>query len=697
MDQQKSASNLNYASIDEQLSHESWAMTLAALDQLDQGVSVFDEQLRLVGWNKHYLGLLDFPPALARVGTPFEDFIRYNAERGEYGPGDPESLTQQRVEAAKRFEPHCFERTRPNGRILEIRGNRLPGGGFVTVYTDITERKRVESALKHNHNMLEMRVAERTAQLQKLNRQLTEEVTKRKRIAAALWESEHWMRLIMDAIPARIAYVGADLCYAFANQKHEQLYGIPAEDFIGRSVGEVVGSIPSDLHQAHINKAMQGETTTFEYEFTNDHNQHFYMRTTYLPHISAQGEILGFFILGEDLSDYKQTQMALSQARKMDAIGQLSGGIAHDFNNLLTIIMGNLAFLEDDPELTEDVQSAVRTALDAAQRGADLTGRLLAFSRRQTLRPRVIELPRLIADVRQFLQRTLGTPISIQINVQDDVWNILADPNELSNALLNLAINARDAMPSGGTLIIAAENQIINSNAVQHMGADVQTGDYVLLSVTDNGSGMEAKTIEQAFEPFFTTKPSGVGTGLGLSMVYGFIKQSGGHAQIASQLGEGTTVKLYLPRALAAVEVEEGCTQAVDRSHDRVCVLVVEDEPEVRRLIRRSLTSVGHTVLEADTVQQARGVIQNQASIDLVLTDIVMPGEHSGWDLIREVEQQYPRIKCLAMSGYAEAAKDKSVMPAELNQQLRLLRKPFTQEDLLAMVRMVLQQSADDR
>ena len=244
-------------------SDERWASALAALDCIDQGISVVDRQLRLIGWNQRFLELLEFPSVFGHVGQSFIELIRYNANRGEYGPGDPEAKVKEWVEIAKQFEPHCFERTRPNGTVLEVRGNPIVGGGFVTVYTDITDRKRAEAALAASHDELETRVARRTSELQALYDRLSQEVTERKRIAEELRKSEAWMRLILDAIPARIAYVGVDRRYYFANKKHEELYGIPADQFIGRRVGEVVDTVPSERYRIHVDTVLSGKKNQF--------------------------------------------------------------------------------------------------------------------------------------------------------------------------------------------------------------------------------------------------------------------------------------------------------------------------------------------------------------------------------------------------------------------------------------------------
>lgn len=526
---------------------ERWSLTLSALEHLDQGYSLFDRQLRLIAWNRRFLELLDFPTELARVGVSFADFIRYNAERGEYGPGDHQAQYEERLRLARTFQPHCFERTRPNGKVIEVRGNPIKGDGFITVYTDITARRRAEAALRESRNQLEVRVEARTAELKALNQQLLAEMASHQQTAAALRESESWIRLIADAVPALIAYVDANQRYGFANKRHQEWFGVSAEAIIGQPFKQIIGAGVYERLQPQVEAALSGQNASAEYEFTNGAGRNSYVLSSFIPHVDEQGRGLGFFILSQDLTEHKQTQAALSQAKKMEAVGQLTGGIAHDFNNLLTIIMGNLCFLKTKLG-DEELLKTVHTAMNAARSGAELTARLLAFSRQQTLKPRAVSPYRQAAEMAELLRRTLDPKIEVATAVDRSVWNIIVDPSQLTNALLNLALNARDAMPTGGKLTIAAINILVDTAYTAH-NHDFNPGEYVLLTVTDTGTGMPADVAEHACEPFFTTKEVGAGTGLGLSMVYGFVKQSGGHIQIHSEVGHGTTVELYLPRA----------------------------------------------------------------------------------------------------------------------------------------------------
>jgi PAS domain S-box-containing protein len=378
-----------------------------------------------------------------------------------------------------------------------------------------------------------------------------------------------------------------------------------------------------------------------------------------------------------------RSEEQLAHAQRLDALGQLTGGIAHDFNNLLTVISGNLQLLEaeatPDPAVRETIESAAR----AVERGATLTRKLLAFSRRQHLRPRAISSVQLLADLRDMLGRTLGERIPVRAECLNDVPEVYADPGELEAALINLALNARDAMPRGGRLAITARAHRIET---ADDATGLPTGNYVVFTVSDTGMGMPPEVLARALEPFFTTKESGKGSGLGLSMVYGFVKQSGGHLNIQSQLGYGTRVELHLPCASVAVRTaSRPGVPTSQRGHE--CVLVVEDEAEVRRIAVAFLHSLGYATHEAPDAATALALLATHPGINLLFSDIVLGNGMTGFELAAKAHERHPELSVLFTSGYEHASMD--VDDAAIG-AFDLLRKPYRREQLALALRQVL-------
>ncbi|HEV2677929.1 MAG TPA: CHASE3 domain-containing protein [Aliidongia sp.] len=394
----------------------------------------------------------------------------------------------------------------------------------------------------------------------------------------------------------------------------------------------------------------------------------------------------GFVVTCTDLTDRVTAERTLREAQKMQAIGQLTGGVAHDFNNLLTVILGNLeamqALLGQDHPIVPRIESAAR----GAERGASLTRHLLAFARRQPLEPKPVSLRRLFTDMTGLLRRTLGEHIDVRVVETAGLWDVLADPAQVESAVLNLAINARDAMPSGGRLTIETANVMLDETYARgHV--EVTAGDYVMIAVTDTGTGMTPEVIDRAFEPFFTTKDAGRGTGLGLSMVFGFAKQSFGHVKIYSELGHGTSVKLYLPRVVGVSTRYERPVEPLELPRTSATILVVEDDEAVREVVVMHLRDFGYSVIEAGDGAEALERAGGTVPIDMVLTDVVLPGTIRGKELVRRLTDLSPGLKVLFMSGYTENA---IVHHGKLDDGVQLLSKPFKRDQLARKVAEVL-------
>jgi signal transduction histidine kinase len=399
--------------------------------------------------------------------------------------------------------------------------------------------------------------------------------------------------------------------------------------------------------------------------------------------------------VAEEVEQRMKAEAALRQAQKMEAIGQLTGGVAHDFNNLLTVILGGLETIARQAESlagalpAQRIQRSAAMAVHAAERAATLTARLLAFSRRQPLDPKAIDPARLVTGLSDLLQRTLGETIALETVAGAGLWRTLADPGELENALVNLAVNARDAMPDGGRLTIETSNAYLDDDYVATIPEPVAAGQYVLLAVTDTGSGMDAETLSKVFEPFFTTKEVGRGTGLGLSQVYGFVRQSGGHVRIYSELGVGTTVKIYLPRLLGdvAVPAEDVGREAAPVHGGDETILLVEDHEDLRTYSHDVLADLGYRVLAAGNGPEALRRLEEDPSIRLLFTDVVLPDGMDGRRLADEVVRRRPEVKVLFTTGYTRNA---IVHNGKLDPGVELLSKPFTAHALGQRVRSLL-------
>ncbi len=483
------------------------------LESMLQGVSLLDDNLDLVFCNTRVLELLDFPEELRKPGTKFKDFMRFNAMRGEYGPGNIEELVNERYELAKQFKSHKFDRSRDDGTVLEIEGHYIPNVGFLTTYTDITNRVEAEQEIRENEKLL---------------REIIDSVP----FAFSLWNAE--MELVLTNS------VWSEWFPEFQNLTQ---IGVNIEDQIrkGLEVGYI--SAGNEQTESYIARRIA--------DFRNPPDDRMELQeygNRWLHVINkklSSGAIVGIRI---DVTESHNRDAQLLQAQKMEAVGQLTGGIAHDFNNLLAVILGNAEMLEEEYiRVNHHSSHQISAILRSAIRGSELTQRLLSFSRKFDLSPKLMNLNSIIEELMVLLKSSIGESITIKTEMQDDLWQCFIDPGQMENCLINLCLNARDAMPDGGELIITTKNVRLD-NDIFKLEEDAVSGDFVKLSVYDNGEGIPAENLEQVFEPFYTTKEVGKGSGLGLSMVFGFVKQSNGYLSVESQSGKNTTFNLFLPR-----------------------------------------------------------------------------------------------------------------------------------------------------
>jgi signal transduction histidine kinase/CheY-like chemotaxis protein len=412
--------------------------------------------------------------------------------------------------------------------------------------------------------------------------------------------------------------------------------------------------------------------------------------------IYEDGKLIGFAKITRDLTERRETEMQLERSReqlfhsqKMEAVGQLTGGLAHDFNNLLTGISGSLELLKARIAQGRigDLDRYLTAAQGATSRTAALTHRLLAFARRQTRDPKPISSNKLIAGMQELIQRTVGPAIKVETALAIGLWPTCCDPSQLDNAILNLCINARDAMPNGGRLTIETTNTWLDDRGARER--DMQPGQYVAICVTDTGTGMPPDVVARAFDPFFTTKPTGQGTGLGLSMIYGFAKQSGGEVQIYSEMGVGTTVRIYFPRhhGEADAEIAEVRLAEASRANAGETVLIVDDEPTVRMLVTEVLAELGYAAIEAADGASGLKVLQSNVRIDLLVSDIGLPGGMNGRQMVDAARATRPGLKALFITGYAENA---AVGNGHLEAGMHVLTKPFAMETLASRIKSII-------
>ncbi len=643
------------------------------------------------------------------------------------------------------------------------------------------------------------------------------DITERRRVEERAEAGERELRLIADALPVLIAFIGADHVYRFANEAYDDWFFVPAGHIIGRDVRDLLGPDAYSARRPFIDRALGGEPVTFEMDWPHRDGRHRVAEIRYLPRRDAGGRVDGFHVFVQDVTVRAQTEAdlarqvaartaerdqiwqassdllcvasldgyfvslnpawprtlgwtdaemkarpfldfvhpddvaatvsaagglargeaqltfenryrckdgsylwlswnavprdgliyssvrdvteikrqaealarteeALRQSQKMEAVGQLTGGLAHDFNNLLAGISGSLELMQTRMSQGRmgDLERYMTVAQGAAKRAAALTHRLLAFSRRQTLDPKPTNVNRLVKDMEELVRRTVGPSIHLEVVGLSGLWPALIDPGQLENALLNLCINARDAMPDGGRITIETANKWIDeAGGRQH---DLSPGQYLSVCVTDTGTGMSADLVDKVFEPFFTTKPTGEGTGLGLSMVYGFARQSGGQVRIYSEVGEGTTVCLYLPRHYGEADEDEVARRLaeVGQARQGETVLIVDDEPSVRMLVTEVLEDLGYTAIEAADSVAGLKVLQSDVRIDLLVTDVGLPGGMNGRQMADAGRERRPDLKVLFITGYAENA---VLGNGYLRPGMQVLTKPFVLETLATRIK----------
>jgi PAS domain S-box-containing protein len=628
-----------------------------------------------------YLIIHGLPPHA--INESHEDWIR------RVHPEDREA-TEEKLREALASDVSCYNAQyriiRPNDGVTRWisvkasieRNEQGKAVRLIGAHTDVTDQFAAQQALRQS----EERYRKLADELAELNATLAQRVEEKTRERDRIWNTSRDLLLVADH----------DGVWRTINPAWTRTLGWSEAELLNRTSERLVHPDDAYRTRVHIRKLAANEASpTFENRLRHKDGSYRWLSWTGVPDqdriYAVARDVTAEKAAAERL---KATEEALLQSQKMEAVGQLTGGIAHDFNNLLTGIVGSLELLQIrlNKGRTDNVARYIEAAMTSANRAAGLTYRLLAFARRQPLVPKIVKVNQLVVSLEDLLRRTIGETIDLQIVASENLWCTLCDPNQLESALLNLAINARDAMPDGGNLTIATSNVHLDSAFADTPA--LSPGDYICIDVADTGEGMSAQVAARAFDPFFTTKPIGQGTGLGLSMIYGFARQSNGHVTIDSRLGRGTSVRLYLPRRQGKVDAQHTLAieateagKAAEHAGSGETVLVVEDEPVVRGVILEMLEEQGYRTLEAVDGPSGLKILCASERIDLLVTDVGLPGMN-GRELAGKARETRPDLKILFITGYAESA---ALSNGFLQRDMELITKPFELDHLSQRIR----------
>lgn len=619
------------------------SLTQAGLNLIGQALTIYDSDLRLAVCNAPFGAMFDLPDRLTTPGAGFEDTIRHLAERGEYGPVENiESFARDRVETARAFEPHYMERTRANGRTISVEGAPLPQGGWITVYTDITETKAQEQLLRTRSELLSEEVLKRSEELAKTNRRLAATNKALEEARRVLAETEARTRTTTQMMPAHIARVDAEGRYTFSNNRLSDVMPGRPVSILGQHIADTLGPQAYGRVRPHLQAAQDGRQSKFEF---HDEMSSRRIRAAFTPDPLEPG----VYILSQDVTEETQARAALQQTRRRETAAQLTSGLAHDFSNLLTIILGMQSKL-DRMDLGPEPDRLISATLSAARRGGRLLDRIADMTSAQGWRPAPLSLPEFMDELDTLATPSL--PQGIHLTIEDRTNGpVMADASLLQDALLNLILNARDACGAQGTIRVRTR--------------ELQDT-WLEISVKDTGPGFSDAALAHGLEPFFTTK-AGEGSGLGLAMVYDMTKLAGGTMGLANHSG-GAQVSLRLPLRRARSEPLP----------DTGLVLLVEDSAELRETTREALTSMGYSVVEATSVDEASALAEGVPDIALILSDISLEGETPGLVLA----DRLPHLPIRFMTA----------LPAEHPQHVQarhrgpVLAKPFTAFDLASFL-----------
>jgi PAS domain S-box-containing protein len=632
-----------------------------AIESIADGFALYDSDDRLVLHNNRLNEMLDWVADAMVPGASFAEIVRSSIVNGgiRAAEGRVEEYVQERLER-HRNPKGPFEIETGGGRLLRIEERTTADGGRVCLYSDVTARRHVEEALVESESRFKDMVANVPGVVFQLEK------------PADGSEIFHFIS------PSAVSLLGLD---------PEMVMAEPSLWFNLVHPDDRPG-----FDASLVRSARDMNPWIWEGRMVLNSGSAWWCQGAARPkRLPGGGTLWNGIIL--DVTERKELEEQLLQSQRMKVVGQLSGGIAHDFNNLMLAAMLNIETAREATGQPEEATRHLNHALDSLASAKELTQRLLAFSRQQPLDPRPTDINGLVSEISNLVRRTSGGEITIEERLDETLGHAMVDPRQLESALINLALNARDAMPGGGKLTIATQDVELGEDYTDTL-EEVEPGDYVMIAITDTGSGMTQEVSERAFEPFFTTKEVGEGSGLGLSMVYGFLKQSRGHVSLDSQPGQGTTITLYLPRTAPPCKATGPSVPAsrkkMPRGHETI--LVVEDEPSVRAVVVQLLKNLGYTVIEAEDGVEALERLDETGEIDMLFTDIVLPGGMTGKDVAGEVQKRQPTVRLLYTSGYAAGAMDEGGRVAEGGE---FLSKPYPMKTLANRIREILDETID--
>ena len=616
----------------------------AGLNLIQQAISIYDDNLRLAVCNARFKEMFGLPDKLVTSGARFSETIRHLAEQGEYGAvEDLDQFVRDREQQARAFEPHYMERTRANGRTISVEGSPLPKGGWVTVYTDITRTRRQEGLLRAKSAELSGQLIEYSEELAATNRELQSTIAALEEAKRELTEIEARTRLTTEMMPAHIAHVNAERRYTYSNRRLSSIMPNRPSDIIGRHISEALGAQAHAQIEPYLDDAFRGLASVFE--FTDELSQR-RIRVAFTPDKTGEAPIQGAYILSMDVTQETQARAALQQTRRREMGAQMVSGLAHDFSNLLTIILGMQTKLAT-MDVPADGVALIEATLSAARRGGTLLNQIADMTGAREIKPRPVDLDTFLSDLYVLAEPSLPTGVSLSIKNDIGAQSLLLDAGSLQDSLLNLILNARDACGNSGVIKLRARTV---------------RDTWVEFTVSDSGPGFSNEALTKAMDPFFTTKGAD-GSGLGLPMVYDMTKLAGGEVRIANAYG-GARVTLRLPY------------RAADIATPPSLVLLVEDNPDLRIAVRDMLTDLGHSVVEATSVPEARALVDGLPDIAFVLSDIQLEGLQTGLDLIDPLFNLGKPIYLMTSLPQGHSLR------IQATARVPVLAKPFTAHDL---------------